>query len=219
MKQNNKGLSLVELLVALAVSLIVIAGVIALLGQGINSSKKQVNQSLLQEEANITMNNISDSVMEAVNLKLSTSDVGDKNTILFRVDSSNGELKEFVYNEEKQELYINTSSEEGNPEDASIQSNLLCSNVTSFKVQIMNTSLEISGDGDSAQINKIKDSIQVKISITLEKSGFKRDISRVTGVRNNLDEIWLKKHGETSYSIINKKDEANYLNKLNVIAK
>ncbi len=219
MKLNNKGLSLVELLVALAVSLIVISAVVALIGNGVNSSRKQVNQAQVQEEANITMNNISDSVMEASDLKISTSGTGDKNTILLRVDSSTGEYKEYVFNESKHELYINTQATEADPNDSAVQNNLLCSNVTSFKVQIMSTSLETEGDNLNTVIKKIKNPIQLKVSITLEKSGFKRDISRVTGLRNSLDEIGLKKQGDISYTGINKQDEADYLNNLDVIAK
>ena len=63
-KGNNKGISLVELLISLAVGAIVMSALTLLVSQGIKQYNKTTIMTQLQEDANIALNNISDSIVQ-----------------------------------------------------------------------------------------------------------------------------------------------------------
>jgi len=75
------------------------------------------------------------------------------------------------------------------------QSGILCKNVESFKVQILNSSLKTEkiNDTDEAghvftneKIIGINNPIQIKVTLVLEYNGITREVSRVTSLRNEI---------------------------------
>lgn len=71
-KHNNKGFTLIEVLVALAVSSVVITIVIAFISQGSRFYKTQSNTINLQNELQETSNVITDALQEATYLKIAS---------------------------------------------------------------------------------------------------------------------------------------------------
>ena len=71
-KHNNKGFTLIEVLVALAVSSVVITIVIAFISQGSRFYKTQSNTINLQNELQETSNVITDTLQEATYLKIAS---------------------------------------------------------------------------------------------------------------------------------------------------
>lgn len=71
-KHNNKGFTLTEVLVALAVSSVVITIVIAFISQGSRFYKNQSNTINLQNELQETSNVITDTLQEATYLKIAS---------------------------------------------------------------------------------------------------------------------------------------------------
>ena len=92
-KGNNKGLSLIELLVALAVGVIVMSALTILITQGINQYNKMTVMTQLQEDANIALNNISNSIMEANFVTISNS----KTNATFQTGSATMGGKNVIY--------------------------------------------------------------------------------------------------------------------------
>ena len=65
MKRNNKGFSLVELLIAMAVSSIVLTALVLLVAQSVKSYSKQTSLAQIQSDADVVLNQISKSILEA----------------------------------------------------------------------------------------------------------------------------------------------------------
>ncbi len=72
-KLNNKGLSLVEVLVALAISGIVMVVIFAFISSGTRFFNKQNNSINLQNELTEVSNSVSDALMQATALEIATS--------------------------------------------------------------------------------------------------------------------------------------------------
>lgn len=189
LKHNkNGGFTLIELLVALAVSAIVLSAVIALVTTGTRQYRNQTTMSKVQEDANITLNQISDSVMEAVCVSVSNSETETGNTTFFKVNDS----LSYIYNTDNDILYVRTKVE-GSETDS-----VLCENVKRFRVQIMDSSVEkdisvdVNGNTVVNSIIAINNPVQVKVSIEVCKDDYERNISRTTGVRNKIDTLTLQ---------------------------
>ena len=65
LKHNNAGISLVEVLAAMAIGAIVLTALIMLVSGGVQSYRKQTVMARLQNDANIALNQMSDKIMEA----------------------------------------------------------------------------------------------------------------------------------------------------------
>ena len=87
MKDNNKGLSLVEIIVAIAIGSIVMTAVMLLVVQGVKSYRTQSTKASLQNDVNIALNQISDNIMEGTCLAISnlTNGEGEIYTSYFQI--------------------------------------------------------------------------------------------------------------------------------------
>ena len=199
-KQNNKGITLVEMLVALAVGSIVISAVVILLQQGISGYSRQTITTQLQDDANITLNQMSDTIMQAKCVDIYNEESGEKNTPKFitnRGENGNAATgNAYSYDINNHILYVGAPQTNNDYTKLSI----LCKNVWYFKVQILNSSVKIEGNGvvtDPSGINKYKykiteinNPIQIKVTLVLKykygDSFITREVSRVSALRNDL---------------------------------
>ena len=172
--KNNKGFTLVELLVAIAIGGLVLAALSMLVSQGVNNYRKQTVLAALQNDANITLNQISDNVMEADRLILVNDSFGK--TTYFQI-------KENVYYIYKDEtIYQSTVA------DIS-KGSILCENVTEFDVRIIDTSLVT--DKDSKMVEEINNPVQLRISLKVENMNEERAVNRSISMRNKLNDIGI----------------------------
>lgn len=75
MKANNKGFTLIELIIAAAISIVVLASLVSLIGQSMNYYRRSNEQISLQMEAQVILNQLKDLIVEADNVKYdATSD-------------------------------------------------------------------------------------------------------------------------------------------------
>jgi prepilin-type N-terminal cleavage/methylation domain-containing protein len=181
-KLNHKGFSLVEILVALAVGSLVIAAVVALLGNGLNGYRKQTVQSQLQDEANLAMNQINNAVMEALDVYIYNSDL-ITTTFGTNLTDESSPANYYYFNSLTGELKVGETSVENS--DAA----LLCRYVEEFRVQIVESSIQFANATEEAHVTGIKDPVRLKITLKLTLDGITREITRVTGLRNNIDDI------------------------------
>ena len=70
MKRNNKGFSLVELLIAIAVSSIVLSALVTLIVQAVRSYSKQTALAQVQSDADISLNQLSKNILETNEIQL-----------------------------------------------------------------------------------------------------------------------------------------------------
>lgn len=104
MKRNNHGLSLVELMVTLAIAAVIIVTAMSLLANGTNLYGRGLNEVNLQDEAQMTLNQINDILMEA------SSSVSFKNNTLV-VERTDGTTEYVMWDSAQQKLFYYTSGD------------------------------------------------------------------------------------------------------------
>lgn len=181
-KLNNKGLTLIELLIALAISSIILAAVALLMSNGMKGYSKQTTTATLQDDANLAMNHITNAIMEANYIDLVRTDA--VNTYSFVTnDGSNAAVgsNKYIFDADTETLYV--AEKDGDLASASP----LCTRVKKFSVQIKQPgSLTTSGSGGANLVTKVNETVQLKVELVLEGNGVSREVTRYTNVRNKL---------------------------------
>lgn len=184
-KENNKGLSFVELLVAVLVSTIVVSALLYLLVQGSNSSKKQQSQSTIQNDANISMNTMSEKILQANGIAVDTS---DSNKVTYELYGDSAGNFKFELDKTTKELSLYS----GAGSASSITWNgasLLCANVTDMKVEIIEGNFDVITDNSSSskgKITKVEGGMKIRVLLKVELNNEIREIERVTAMRNKV---------------------------------
>ena len=197
MKKDNKGFSLVELLIAIAISSIVLMALVMLITQAVRSYTKQTALAQIQSDADISLNQMSKNILEATEVKIEKLN-GDvtiyTNKVIEKKNSTEVGIEwGYYYESATQQLwYINSDKSE---------MSLVCDNVTSFDVRISKDSIEL----DTATIKSIDRNPQIVISLGLQRMNEKRIVSRTFSTRNQLnDNITL---GKSITSVEGDKDD------------
>lgn len=179
---NNAGVTLIEMLVALAVSSIVMVAAMVLLTNGISSYRTQTITAQIQENADLALTHISDAILEAkvVNVDMADSETGSTKAFYVEKDQEYG----YKYDRDSKTLYVVTKDASGN-----FIESVLCTGVTYFKLQMLSASVEVDdkdGDGED-EIVDVNETVQLKVTIEVEESDITRRAARVTGIRNEMD--------------------------------
>lgn len=188
-KLNNKGLSLIELLVALAISSVILAAVSLLMSNGIFGYNKQTTMSTLQDDANLTMNHVVNAIMEANYIDLVQTDDGAATLTFVTHDNSDTTgiaSNKYIFDSATQTVYV--ADMDGDLESASP----LCTRVKKFLVQVTEDSFGFSNNLNTGTVSGIADVTQFKVTIVLESNGMEREVTRYTNVRNKLTFDTLK---------------------------
>lgn len=193
MKDNNKGLSLVEIIVAIAIGSIVMTAVMLLVVQGVKSYRTQSTKASLQNDVNIALNQISDNIMEGTCLNISnlTNGEGEVYTSYFQIK----ENMYYVYEPDEEILYLSETPTKG------AASSVLCENVEKFDVNILDYSIIVGGDN---KIQGMTNPIQLQVYIKVAKLDESRDAKRIISMRNDLSHIELIVEGmeDTGVNIV-----------------
>lgn len=193
MKDNNKGLSLVEIIVAIAIGSIVLTAVMLLIVQGVKSYRTQSTKASLQNDVNIALNQISDNIMEGTCLTISnlTDSEGEVYTSYFQIK----ENMYYVYEPEEEILYLSETPTKG------AASSVLCENVENFDVNILDYSIMVGADN---KIQGMTNPIQLRVYIKVSKLDDSREANRTISMRNDLSKIQLIVEGmeDTNVNIV-----------------
>lgn len=186
---NNKGVSLIELLIAIAVGAIVLSALTLLVTQATKGYRVQVATAQIQNEANITLNQMESAVMEAKEITIENEKAADGTEIAgsntrYLVLSEN---VVYIYDNANETLYL-ADSKYTSQSDLDTKASIVCLDVTEFKVKIEKGSFETKDDGTGRQvISKTDNPVRLEITVNVEKNSQERTVSRVSGVRNMLD--------------------------------
>jgi prepilin-type N-terminal cleavage/methylation domain-containing protein len=179
--KNDKGISLIEIIVAIAVGSIVLASVIMLVVQGVKSYRTQSTLANLQNDANIALNQMSDNIMEGTCLHICNLLNADGETY-----TSYFQIKEnvyYVYDPDEKTIYQSQSSKKDTT------SSVLCENVDKFSVHILDYNIIV---GEDNEIEGITNPIQLKVDIEVAKLGESREADRTISIRNDMSYIELQ---------------------------
>lgn len=160
--KNNKGYSLVELLVALAIFSLVMLGITTLMSTTASSYKSGLEEAVVQEEAQIAANQISDYLMDA------TSIISSSNPYKFEYYKTNADnsrtLSTFslIYDSDEEKVYLNDVT------------HVLAENVTNFDIDGLSVGL---GEDNCADV-----------TLGIEKGGASYESTKRVFFRNNLED-------------------------------
>lgn len=211
--KNNKGFSLVELLVALAVSGIIMTALLVLITQSVNAYTRQSVVSQLQNECDLTLNQVAVSVMESDGIYLQcgvkyTDDYSNMTTLgqyavytkLSMSTDENGALN--LSNISGYKLEGNTLYYV----DPSGQKSEVCDYVESFVCKVDRDSFTYS-ETNTSEIDKVDDHVRLILSITMKKHNITRTVTRTVQTRNSVKSKLLVDVHSVSEEV--KKDENN----------
>ena len=200
-KLNNKGFSLVELLVAMAVGGIVLVVIGSFVTSGTRFFNKQSNSIDLQNELQVSSNRITDSLMEATSLVIKQDYAADKKIItIITGDFDNEDLKVkpkyIVWNEADGSLYVADQELDISNIDDFTEGYRLSEYVTEMTVKISDNCFEkLDNDDGTSQIVCVQP-ITVEVSLTVSNKKDSKSDTKTTTLRNRLE--FLEYNG-TSY--------------------
>lgn len=192
MKKDNKGFSLVELLIAIAISGIVLTALVLLITQSVKSYSRQTALAQIQSDADITLNQIQKNVMEANEIKIkkklkSTSgtdvEIYTTRTTEEQTDVSGNKktvtTSEWGYYYDSANKILYYTDDTLNPD----QMSLVCDNVTNFEVCVNSDAVK----WDNTRMTSIEKRPQIIVSITISRMGRERTVVRQYSTRNSIN--------------------------------
>ena len=177
MKKNNKGFSLVELMIALAISGIVMTALVLLVVQSVNGYGKQTALAQIQSDVDVSLNQISKNVLEADLIKLIKTDDGNIRCYLKKSDDAN--MWGYYYNKAEKIVYYTNSDESEH-----VVMSELCDNVTDFDIRIDTSDYVFEKDGDT--IKSLPKNPQVVVTLELKRLNHTRSVTRKFTSRNSI---------------------------------
>lgn len=208
-KLNNSGFSLVEILIALAITAIVATVIMTFITNSGKYYRKQTTSINLQNELQETSNRITDALMEATDLKIDyrndrvciyTGSDGDYNNPDAKVKP-----KLIVWEQNTGEIYI---LEGNNPDakDPAYRMTKYCSNLT-ITPQTINTESSTDVLGQVKYTYTFKAPVSIKVDIRLENTSdtnnsdyIERSDSKTTVLRNKISTIKIRPSGSMTYT-------------------
>ena len=198
MKRNNKGFSLVELLIAIAVSSIVLSALVTLIVQAVRSYSKQTALAQVQSDADISLNQISKNILEANEIQLvkTTNDGKSDIEFYFKIEQEEtsgaaggtaGKKWGYWYDSANKILYY-TDNDDSDP--TKVNKSVVCDNVEAFNVQIKADNFTFDSDDKILSIPKRP---QIVVTIKLKRMNEEREVQRTYVTRNVIDEIYMGK--------------------------
>lgn len=191
MRKDNKGFSLVELLIAIAISGIVLSALVLLITQSVKSYGRQTALAQIQSDADVSLNQIQKNVMEANEIKLKKTKNGSSIDVECYLDME--QTKTVVDGEEHIETYewgyYYNSAEKtlyytDNLHNTEENRSVVCDNVTDFNVLLDSESVTLDSDGITIKNVSIRP--QIAVSITISRMGQTRTVKREYITRNQL---------------------------------
>ena len=189
MKRNNKGFSLVELLIAIAVSSIVLSALVTLIVQAVRSYSKQTALAQVQSDADISLNQISKNILEANEIQLvkTTNDGKSDIEFYFKIEHEETSGAAGGTGGGNKILYY-TDNDDSDP--TKVNKSVVCDNVEAFNVQIKADNFTFDSDDKILSIPKRP---QIVVTIKLKRMNEEREVQRTYVTRNVIDEIYMGK--------------------------
>lgn len=210
MHKNNKGFSLVELLVALAVGSIVLSALTVLIQHSVKNFTRQTLQARLQSDADIVLNQIEDDIMEA-NMLIMNNEASDYNYYLTKYsETDKANYCGYIWDKNNKLLYYSTNFYPLSDVINTSNMSLACEHVEEFSIKIDKDC--ILGDKNLENNKVINSGIKVVAALKLSEQNVTREVSREISMRNSLygqdltDDIKIVKISESGKRVDKLKD-------------
>lgn len=184
-KRNNKGFSLMEVLVTLAIAGIVATLIAAIITQGSRFFRKEQNSIDLQNELQECSNKISDVLMGASSVEITES--GTQLIIHVHSEKTSVQEKYIVYDKDPSEsvgsLYVfNNAIESGENK----QGYSLSDCVSDVSIEFDDSCLKDFDDGSGGTVKKCIQPVILNITVKVSDEGEEKTGSQTITLRNNI---------------------------------
>ncbi len=225
-QRNNKGFSLVELLIALAVGGIVLSALTILIQNSVHNFTRQTVSAQLQNDADVALNQIENDIMEADMLVMYHSGSTSSGYDYYLTEYSqvdNSRYCGYIWDKTSKILYYSNDfyALSENPLNVSNIS-VACEHVADFSIKLNSKCVSeeekeqpTASPTDPVKTRKavvITQNIKVKANIKLSNQNVNRDVTREISLRNSLygkdmtDDIKIVKTEGTGKIIVKMKD-------------
>lgn len=216
---DNKGFSLIELLVTIAVSGIVVLMISFMLVQGTNLFKNENEEIDIQNEVQIIRNQIAEVVMEAKtiviveageDIVIYTGSVNESNNYLIAEtageDGASAVTTERIitYDRSEHKLYISSTQA-----SAVAEGNMLSDCVVDMDISINDKCMRVTGEGETEEkyyVNPLSVDLKFKLACGKEET----DMNVNVRVRNILTEVIKYKTDGRETLLINRTEKQAY---------
>ena len=189
-KHNNRGFSLVEILIAFAILAVVSTMIMTFVSTSSGYYRRQSKSLRIQNELQEASNKITDALMEATEIRIDYSN--NRICVYTGPDASYNnpdakvKPKLIVWEKNTGKLYVYDNN---NP-DSGDEAYCLTQNCQSLSISVLN--LDESGDTFSAPL-------MIKVDITLAIDEAERSDSKTTTIRNKVTKLSVRSAGSGSY--------------------
>lgn len=198
-KLNNKGISLTELLVTIAVSGIVFTIIVAFLSSGMRFFNRQSNTINLQNELQLVSNQLTETFQEAGAFNVETTpagaDIPASAKIITGIVPEDGDITgngRYVY-WDGNSLYIMDSL---NIDEDKMEGYCISHYVTDFKVEINEECKVYTNNGISnPELSYLTNPVVVTFTVTVADNDEDRTTTLTCKIRNTLNEVDITDNG------------------------
>lgn len=196
-KLNNKGMSLVELLIAIAIAAVVSTLIVTMMTSGTSMFGKESQNIDLQNELQIVQNQISDRLKEAKainivksgdNIRIYTGDVNKVNNKLV-TEGSGEKYTDCIITYKDNKLYVTNSYMEDIPEGYLLSDEVLDFDIDIGTIPTEYTTNETDAGGNVSEITKeyYANPITVHVKIKLGTERKNKEITMKVKIRNEIE--------------------------------
>lgn len=224
MKNNNKGFSLIELIVSVALMSIIMIIATGMLTSAARYFEKQSAMVELQNEAQLVTNYLSEAIMEASAMEITTDAAGNGTYKLYKTDSK-GNQRIMYFDQATTSLYMVTFKDNLEPGSASyadtgfLVSDEVQSMTLSFDYGVETSPEEIAGASEEAEdggvgvtpgepaepgdpeeptVYVVRNPLKVKIVFEIVHGKASSEFEISASCRNTLDEVVVNNADGTS---------------------
>lgn len=189
--KNNKGFSLVELLVSIAVGGIVLIVIGSFISSGTGFFNKQSDSLDIQNELQVASNRITDSLMEATSLIVKNEgEAGNRILTIYTGDFSDKESKIkpkcIIWNEKDGSLFVADEKIDAGIIDEYYMGYCVSKCVTNMTITINDDCLDKIKDENGLDVNVCKQPVTVQVNLTVTGSKDSKSDMKTTTLRNRL---------------------------------
>lgn len=214
MKSNNKGFSLIELMVSVAIMSVVMLIATTMLTNASRFFEKQTAQVELQNEAQIITNYLTEAVMEASGMEFVITDLSTGEGVyrLYGVDSTTGDLtgkgdqRIIYYDASTFSLYMVSFGASDAVPDPSIFPSigfLISDEIRYFSMDVNkgavtdpNETTATDADGNPVVELGVRNPITCNIQFTLAHNSVSSDFELTADCRNHISKVSITKGGD-----------------------
>ncbi|MGN0514695.1 MAG: type II secretion system protein J [Lachnospiraceae bacterium] len=201
MRTNNKGISLIEMIVSIGVMSILMVLATTMLTNAARFFEKHSAIVDLQNEAQIVTNYLSEAVMEATRMDFTQAPSGGVDCYKFFKEGSKGNQRILYFDQSNTSLYMytfqgvvdeTTLTDFNTLSDAQKRNYLISNEVTAFEIKLdkyVETPPVSPPDPAPAPVDLVKNPIKANITFTIEHANITRSFSITADCRNILDYV------------------------------